>query len=666
VKKLNIVLAILCLTLSLELLAASSEVVDMSLVDQTVNPCEDFFQYSCGTWLKNNPIPADKSTLFRFTEIDENTLVILKHILENYQSGNNSPAQADSKKLGMAYSACLNVAGNEAVAKKELDALLENIHLLQNKENLMPLLAHLHQKLINPLFAIYSIQNPGDATRMIAVLDQAGMGLPEKSYYSDAENAKIRQSYLAHIQKSFELSGYNTKEASVLAKKAFKFESLVARASLSALEQQDPVKTYNPIGKIALQQITPAMNWDLYFSAIHFNGSDALDVTGPLFFKKISSLIKKSNLADIKAYIAWDTIRETSRFSTMSLQNEHFNFFGKVMDGTTEREPRWKTCIATVDSTMGEALGEAFIEVAFGREAKDMADTLVANIKSSLKDTITKIDWMDDSTKVGAFKKIEKLNQKIGFPKQFKSYANLEVTADSWFANIMSSNVFQFDEAIKKANLPVNRNEWGMTPPTDNAYYDPTMNEVVFPAGILQAPLFNVHSSLAANYGATGATIGHEMTHGFDDSGSQYDELGNLKNWWSEESAKIYKEKGQCLIDQYNSYKTDEGISLDGALSLGENIADLGGLKLALAAFYKTNPQTLPANEDMKTFFIAYAQSWCGAYTKEAEHSRINSDVHSLPKFRVNGVVSDLPEFAETFSCREGQGMVPVNRCSIW
>ncbi|MBC7712194.1 MAG: M13 family metallopeptidase [Rhizobacter sp.] len=645
-------------------LTTSKEVVDMSLVDQSVNPCEDFFQYACGSWLKSTPIPADKSQIYRFSEIDENTLVILKNILQNYQVGNNTPGQIESEKLGKVYSACLNTAGNEVTAKRGTEDLLEKIHLLQNKENFMPLVALLHKKGINPFFGIYTMQNPGDATHMIATVDQAGLGLPEKGYYSDEENSKIRVAYKNHIKQSLLLAGIHSDEANTLTNKIFKLETAIARIQLSAQDQQDPIKTYNPIGKAALQKKTPALNWNQYFSAINFAASDVLNVVSPAYFQKLSALIEKTSLSDLKAYMTWDTIRETSKFSTMALQNEHFNFYGKIMNGTSEREPQWKLCIASVDNSMGEALGEAFIKVAFGQNSKEMADNLVFNVKDSLKEMITKLDWMDDQTKVGALKKIEKLNQKIGFPDQFRTYDELEVTDDSWFMNSLASNVFQFNDSIKKANLPVNRSIWGMTPPTDNAYYDPTMNEVVFPAGILQAPLFNVNSSLAANYGATGATIGHEMTHGFDDSGSQYDELGNLKNWWSKDSAAVYQKKSQCLVDQYNTYKTEEGVSLDGKLSLGENIADLGGLKLALAAFYKTNPNIPEA--DMKTFFIAYGQSWCGKMTKEAERTTINTDVHSTPKFRVNGVISNFPEFAKTFQCSEGQAMAPKNRCSVW
>jgi putative endopeptidase len=526
----------------------------------------------------------------------------------------------------------------------------------------MPLLGSLHRMGINPFFGIYSMQNPGDATHMIGVADQSGLGLPEKGYYFDEENQKIRQQYLAHIKNT--LSLYGIRDAEKVAKQAYSVELKIAKFSLSALDQQDPVKTYNPIGKKALQKLTPDLDWNQYFAAIHFDSADRLDVVSPAYFKSLSSLIKKSTLSDLKDYLTWLVLKETSRFSTAAIQQEHFNFYNKTLNGTKDRQPQWKTCIATVDNSLGEALGQAFIEVAFGQESKDLADQMVLNVKTSLKEVVTKLDWMDDETKEGAFKKIAKLNQKIGFPKKFKSYSDLEVTNDSWFKNQLSSNAFSFDETIKKANLAVDRDTWGMTPPTDNAYYDATMNEIVFPAGILQAPLFNVHSSVAANYGATGATIGHEMTHGFDDSGSQYDEFGNLKNWWSEESAKVFKEKGQCLINQYSGYTTEDGTHLDGQLSIGENIADLGGLKIALAAFMKTHANI--DNSEFKTFFLAYAQSWCGKYTDEAARTAINTDTHSLPKFRVNGVVSNLPEFEEVFQCKSGEAMAPKNRCSVW
>ncbi|MDD4972763.1 MAG: M13 family metallopeptidase [Bacteriovorax sp.] len=643
---------------------SSEEVVNMNLVDQKINPCEDFFQYACGNWLKTNPVPADKAELYRFTEIDENTLLILKNILQTYQRGENMPPQAESQKLGNAYSACLDIDKNEISAKEVMAALLKKNHFLQNKNNLMPLLAGLHEQGINPFFTIYAMQNPGEATQMIGTVDQAGMGLPEKSYYFDKDNLEIRTQYVTHIYHSLLLAGIRSTEALEQAKKIFKLESEIAKISLSAIEQQDPVKTYNPIGKMSLQKLSPQMDWSIYFKALHFETSDTLNIVSPQYFKRLSALLNKTSLTDIKAYLDWQIIHETSNFSTLALQQEYFNFYGKTLNGKKEQAPHWKKCVSSVDKSLGEALGEAFIKVAFGQESKDMADTLVANVKSSLKEMITKLDWMDVETKTGALKKMQSLNQKVGFPKHFKTYHDLAVSTDSWFENQLTSNLFHFNENLKKANLPVDRNEWGMTPPTDNAYYDPTMNEIVFPAGILQAPLFNVHSSIAANYGATGATIGHEMTHGFDDSGSQYDELGNLKNWWSEKSSQTYKEKAQCLIKQYSSYTTNEGIHLNGELSIGENIADLGGLKVALAAYNKTNSQVL--DSDLKIFFIAYAQSWCGQLTKEAARTQINSDTHSLPKFRVNGVVSNLPEFADAFQCMDTQAMAPKNRCSVW
>lgn len=668
-KKTSILISLVLLIMSsyscaTNLQVTSKEVVDMSLVDQNTNPCEDFFQYACGNWLKANPVPADKSELYRFTEIDENTLLILKNILENYQRGENSPPQAESDKLGNAYSACMNTDKNEISANQATSALLLKIHSLQNKENLMDLLSELHQKDINAFFDISSIQNPGDATHMIGTLDQAGMGLPEKAYYTDKNNLKIRNLYKVHIQKTFTLAGIRPKDAFELSKKVFRIESDIAKISLSALEQQDPVKTYNPIGKIALQKLTPKINWNIYFNNIHLDNSDSLNIVSPLYFKRLSGLINKMPLSDLKAYLDWQVVHATSDFSTQALQQEHFEFYGKVLNGKKERIPHWKTCVSSVDTSLGEALGEAYIKVAFGKDSKNMADTLVSNVKSSLKEIITNLDWMDTQTKTGALKKMQTLNQKIGNPSQFKNYKDLAVSNDSWFENQIASNIFHFEESIKKANRPVDRNEWGMTPPTDDAYYDPTMNEIVFPAGILQAPLFNINSSIAANYGATGATIGHELTHGFDDSGSRYDELGNLKNWWSEKSSAIYKEKAQCLIKQYSSYSTSDGTHLNGELSIGENIADLGGLKIAYAALNKTKSD-IP-DSDIKTFFIAYAQSWCGQLTKEAESTQIITDVHSLPKFRVNGVVSNLHEFTNAFQCTEGQAMAPKNRCSVW
>ena len=662
------VILLFCFFLNLSITCASTftspDVVDMTLVDQSINPCDNFFAYACGNWLKNSPIPADKSGLYRFDEIDENTLVILKNILESYQKGSDTPTQVDSKKLGDYYSACLNVQSNDQYAEEKINNLFARIDSLKSKAQMMTVVGELHRQGIQAFFSTYVLQNPKDATHMIGTVDQGGVGLPEKSYYSDKEFLKIRASYKIHIQKMLELFSSSKFELSSSTDKIFKIESQLAKMSLSVEEQQDPQKTYNPIGKIALIKIAPALNWSSYFQSIHFAKADALNVVSPIYFQKLSLLINQLSLADVKTYLKWRVLTDTANVSTQKARLESFNFYGKILSGKSQPEPQWKSCIHSVDSSMGEALGQAFIQVAFGQDSKKLADTMVLNVRESLKDLISKLDWMDDLTKSGALKKLTTLNQKIGYPKSFKSYAALPVARDGWINNEMSAQIFSFDEMIAKANLPVDRSIWGMTPPTNNAYYDPTMNEIVFPAGILQSPLFNIHSSVAANYGATGATIGHEMTHGFDDSGSQYDENGNLKNWWSDASSKIFKEKSQCIINQFSKYTSDDGTSLNGALTVTENVADLGGLKIALQAYYKLNPN--PENNEMKTFFIAYAQSWCGHLTKEAERTQIQTDVHSIPKYRVNGVVSNLIEFANTFQCNDGQPMAPANRCSVW
>ncbi|MGZ3788390.1 MAG: M13 family metallopeptidase [Bacteriovorax sp.] len=643
---------------------ASTDVVDLSLIDQSKNPCDDFFAYACGNWLKNNPIPADKGGLYRFDEIDENTLIILKKILQSYEKGVNVPAQADSKKLGDYYSACLNTESNEHFAKEKISNLFHEIDSLKKKKDLMPLLAKMHRQGISAFFSLYVMQNPGDATHMIGALDQGGMGLPEKSYYADKEFLKIRKQYKMFIQRSFELAGASEIDAAEAVRQIFQIESKISKISLSAQEQQDPIKTYNPIGKMALAKLSPAMNWKSYFKAIHFPESDAMDVVSPSYFQKLSFLVDHLSLEEIKYYLKWRAMADTASISILAIRNESFKFYGKTLNGKSQPEAQWKTCIHAVDSSMGEALGQSFIQMAFGQESKNLADSMVSNVRASLKELITKLDWMDDATKGGALKKINALNQKIGYPKSFKSYEKLQISRDAWIDNEIAARTLNFDEMIARANLPVDRNLWGMTPPTNNAYYDPTMNEIVFPAGILQAPLFNVQSSVAANFGATGATMGHEMTHGFDVSGSQYDEFGNLKNWWSENSAKIFKEKSQCIIDQFSKYTTDDGTPLDGQLSVTENIADLGGLKIALQAYYKLNPSA--ESENLKTFFLAYAQSWCGHLTKEAERTQIQTDTHSIPKFRVNGVLSNIPDFANVYQCAEGAKMAPKNRCSVW
>jgi predicted metalloendopeptidase len=653
--------------------AAGSRVVDPNLIDSNVSPCEDFFEYACGQWLKKTEIPADRSKVYRFSEIDENTESVLRTILENYKKGQMVPAQKDAAKLGAFYGACVNERVANEQGRKGLQSILKKVRSLKDeaparqKMALADLLANLHLDGIGGFFGFYVDQDPGDARQVIPQFDQSGLALPEKNYYLDQEDemVKTRQQYLAHMQKMLKLGGIKKVKGEKPVQTIMAIETELAKASLGSIDRRDPQSIYHKMTLSDLQVLAPQFDWQTYFSVMNIKKDQALNVAVPSFFKAFGDLLANHSIQDIVSYLEWHAIHSVADYAGADLMAEDFNFYGRILNGQKVPRARWKQCVASVDSYLGEALGESFVSVAFGAKAKTMAASMMDQIQNEVRNMFQKLDWMDQHTMEGALRKLNTLVKKVGYPEPSKNYDTYKVRKDSWFANVIAGNRFESERSLAKIGKPVDRNEWGMSASTNNAYYNPLLNEIVFPAGILQEPLFSVNADLAANYGATGATVGHEITHGFDDEGRQFDENGNLQNWWSETSTQKFAERAQCLINQYDQYKVADGVPVQGALTLGENIADLGGLKIALNAYQKVSPAA-PRAEEYQRFFVAYAQSWCGKATPEYEKNIVQVDPHSPARFRVNGVVVNMPEFAEAFSCKAGQKMNPVNRCQIW
>jgi endothelin-converting enzyme/putative endopeptidase len=579
-----------------------------------------------------------------------------------------------------------------------LDQMIQKIKNIETPEDFAIAVADLQSMSVNVFFGFSIDQDVKNATQMIPDFSSGGMGLPEKSYYTDSspEGQSLLAQYKQHIANMLKLSGvYSTKQSLISSSKVLAIESHLANYSLAADEQRDPVKLYNPKSWNEFTALNPKFHWEAFFTRIDLNSvvgntKQKINVTETNFYQGLSLLLNKTKLTDLKDYLIWKTLSKTAALTSKSLNDENFNFYGKVLYGQTTQSPRWKTCLKQVNAHLGEALGEAFIQVAFGKEAKGLVLQMTGQIIEEMRMTVANLDWLDESTKSGANKKLDTLVRKIGYPDQFKNYDTLLVMKHSYFENWIHANRFEFRFMINTLGKPVDRSIWGMNPQTNNAYYNPTLNEIVFPAGILQTPLFNINSNDAANIGATGATIGHELTHAFDDEGRQFDENGNLHNWWSNQVENSFKEKSQCLIDQYSNYsivgnqdpsqpQLPDGpkLHINGKLTLGENIADLGGLKLALKAFLKNHPNTFseqnhpdafsePNYTLAQIFFISYAQSWCGKTTFESLKNQITSDPHSPAEFRVNGVVVNLSEFSQAFQCQQGSAMNPINKCSIW
>lgn len=671
----------LALMLSLSMGAQAkggARVVDPELIDSSTSPCEDFFQYACGEWLKKTEIPADRSSLYRFSEIDIKTESLLRGILEKYQKGQYVPVQKDAAKLGAFYQSCMNESASDQAGQAGLQALLSKIQSLQTvapahrAQALAELLAELHKNGIEGFFSFYVDQDPGDARQIIPQIDQGGLGLPEKNYYfdMDAEMKKTRARYLEHVTKMLKLApikfGKSTSiKQEKLAKLIFEIESSLAKASLGSIERRDPKSIYHKMTLGHLQDLAPQFDWISYFAAMGIRSDMAINVSVPQFFTAFAELTQTLKIEELALYLQWHAVHSVAEFSTRPLMAESFRFYGQILNGQKSPRARWKECVASVDTYLGEALGEAFVEVAFSANAKTLAASMMEQIQGEVREMFSQLDWMDQHTMDGAIRKLNTLVKKVGYPEPSRNYYAFQVNKHSWFDNVLAGERFESERALAKIGKPVDRGEWGMTASTNNAYYNPLLNEIVFPAGILQEPLFSVKADLAANYGATGATIGHEITHGFDDEGRQFDENGNLQDWWSEHSTQRFNEKAQCLEKQYDQYTVADGVPVQGALTLGENIADLGGLKIALRAYQKASPAA-PRSEEYQRFFVAYAQSWCGKATPEYEKNIVQVDPHSPARFRVNGVVVNMPEFAEAFRCQAGQKMNPVNRCQVW
>ena len=648
---------------------------DLSMLDRNAKACVNFYQFSDGNWVKNNPAPPEYPWWGTVPELRVHNQEVLHQILERAANDRNAAQGSTLQKIGDFYASCMDTKAIDAAGSKPLDPEFKSIDGIHNLAELQAEVALLQGDGVNVLFGFGSTQDEKNSTQVIAGAYQGGLGLPDRDYYTktDAKSKKLREEYVAHVQKMFELLGDSSQTAASEAKTVMSIETRLAKASMTRVERRDPEKTYHKMEIGQLGALTPNFVWSDYFQQVGHSHISAVDVAQPEFFKAVNQLLKSVPLADWKVYLRWHLLHAAAPALSSNFVQANFDFYGRILHGTKKNLPRWQRCVQATDKELGFALGKVYVEKYFPPEAKARAEKLVQNLIAALRDDLKTLPWMDAKTRKAALAKLDAFMPKIGYPDKGRDYSAYHVTRASYVKNVLDGNVFEFHRDLNKIGKPVDRHEWGMTPPTVNAYYNPLKNEIVFPAGILQPPFFDPKGDAATNYGHIGTVIGHEMTHGFDDEGRKFDAHGNLKNWWTPESLRNFNKRAQCIEKQFDSYVGVGNVHENGKLVLGESIADLGGLTLAYRAYQKSL-EGKPAPKDIdgftpdQRFFIAYAQNWASNMTPQFARLLLNVDPHPLPRFRANGPLSNMSAFAKAFGCKAGDPMVrpPNEHCQIW
>jgi endothelin-converting enzyme/putative endopeptidase len=655
--------------------ASSGPVLDVSAMDNTVDPCVDFYTYSCGGWIKKNPIPSDQSRWGTSEKLEDDNRAQLRAILEEAATPN--PARdAVTQKIGDYYASCMDETAIDKLGAKPLVPELARIASMKSKQDLAEYIAtpQFPPTLDDGgmLFAFRSDQDYKDSSQVIAEADQGGLGLPDRDYYlkDDPKSEELRKAYLVHVAKIFELVGDSPADAAIEAATVMRIETELAKGQMTQVERRDPPSLYHKMTVEELQKLAPAFGWNAYFTKTGLGPLNTLNVVTPAYFHVMSEQLDKVSLADWKIYLRWHAAHSAARDLSAAFVKENFAFYGKTLRGQEQLPPRWKRCTSDVDEDLGEALGQAYVKKYFSPEAKLAALKIVQEVEAAMQSEIQALPWMGAATKKQALIKLHAIANKIGYPDNWRDYSALAIVRGDEIGNSERASWFEFHRQLAKIGKPVDHTEWGMTPPTVNAYYDPQKNDINFPAGILQPPLFSALSDAAPNYGNTGATMGHELTHAFDDEGSQFDAQGNLRDWWTDADRKEFQQRAQCVVDQFSGYTIIDDIKVNGKLTNGEDLADLGGTLLAYLAWKEdTKNQKLGPLDGLtpeQRFFVAYGQSWCTNERDENKRLRATVDPHSPEKYRVNGVVSNLAEFRAAFHCQPGQPMVRENACRVW
>jgi putative endopeptidase len=640
-------------------------------LDTTCKPCDNFYQFAMGGWLKDNPIPAEYATWGTFTQLRDKNLTAMRTILEA-AAKSNAAVGSNEQKIGDFYASCMDTSAIEAAGLKPIAGELATIDAINDRKSLDAAIVRLQREGASLLFRFSSAQDIKDSTRVIAAASQGGLGMPDRDYYfrDDDKSKQLRADYERHVAKMFELAGDPPDQAASEAKTVVTIETALAKASRTRVELRDPEKNYNLMPLAEMKTLTPDWSWETYLHAIGAPPVEQVNVRQPEFFKEMNQELASVSLPDWKIYLRWHVIHDSAPALPDRFVQENFDFYDRKLSGTKEILPRWKRCVQSTDQSLGEALGQVYVDKYFPPAAKARAKEMVNNLIAALRDDIPTLSWMGPETKKEALAKLEAFNVKIGYTDKWRDYSKLSIDRGSYAANARRGIEFEYARQLAKIGKPVDRTEWGMTPPTVNAYYNSTMNEIVFPAGILQPPFYDPNADDAVNYGGIGAVIGHEISHGFDDQGSKFDGKGNLHEWWTPDDRKNFTDRADCVVNQFNGYEVEPGLHQNGKLVLGESIGDLGGVAIAYAAYEKSiegkHAKDIDGFTPEQRFFLGWAQVWGTNQRAEAARLQTNTDPHPLARFRGNGPLSNLEAFAKAFGCKKGDAMVREQLCKIW
>jgi len=649
--------------------------IDPANIDSTCHPCQDFFQYANGGWLKRSEIPGDLPRWGSFNELQEQNYAALENVLTEASRNVRSTRDPNTRKLGTFYGTCMDSMSVEAAGITPLASLLNQITTIKDRGGVESAIARLHQSGIPAAFTFRSTPDAKKSTRTIAEVYQSGLGLPDRDYYTKPDSASeaIRGKYVHHVANMLRLSGQESATTARSAQGIMRLETALAHASMTREAQRDPQSLYHLTRSSDLPKITPRFAWQQYLSRQGLDGIDEINVAQPGFMAAVDSLLTAAPLNDWKAYLRWTVISNTAPALSSPFVKESFEFNSTILRGVSEMRPRWKRCLALTDQALGEVLGEAYVRKNFTPEAKTRALEMVRNIRAEFRSRLGQLSWMTPETKKRAYAKLDSIINKVGYPDAWRDYSKLEARPGPFVANLLLANQFETARIWRKIGRPTDRTEWGMTPPTVNAYYNASTNEITFPAGIMQPPFFNPQADDAVNYGGMGGAIGHEITHGFDDEGRQFDALGNLSGWWTESDTEEFNRRAEVVQKQFDDYVAIDSLHVNGKLTLGENIADLGGLLIAHGAYRrslagKPEPRPIDGLTGNQRFFLAWAQIWRAKARPEFTRLMVNVDPHAPPKLRTNGPLSNIPAFAQAFGCKTVGPMVrpESHRAQIW